>query len=82
VSVGGEQRSRLHRRARRLRPHPRKLPYYLHTPNPANPTQEPAPGWYIVLGSMDAPTYLGASAFEAETALVKMEETNLSEKAS
>lgn len=70
VASPNSRSARLHRFARRLRPIPTALPYYLHTPRgPA----ERAPGWYMVPGSgIDHPIYLGADAYEAETMIRDM----------
>jgi hypothetical protein len=42
------------------------MPYYLHSPRS---DQEPAPGWYVVLADLPAPTYLGANSVDAEIRL-------------
>lgn len=43
------------------------VPWYVHQVDPDDGT--PAPGWYVMLGDVDAPVYLGHNAYDAERAL-------------
>lgn len=58
-------REHLRRTAARFDPPPTIDPYYIQTP------QEPgeAPGWYWQPHDANAPVYLGANVYMAETAL-------------
>jgi hypothetical protein len=62
----GERRFRLHRVARRLKPRPETMPYYLHS---GRSTYEQAAGWYFTPAGAEHPAWLADNAVDAEIRL-------------